>query len=118
MQTGEEPLNLPGGPSAHGAVRLLAHPSAEFRQGRFGDRTHGGGLCFGTSQTNQPAIQQDGRRGSLKEVILFNTNNENNKRILKKILELTYDKKSYYDNTHNKIDTIEASAAIKSWLEK
>ena len=44
--------------------------------------------------------------------------NENNKRILKKILELTYDKKSYYDNTHNRIDTIEASAAIKSWLEK
>ena len=46
------------------------------------------------------------------------TINENNKRILKKILELTYDKKFYYDNTHNRIDAIEASAAIKSWLEK
>ena len=26
--------------------------------------------------------------------------------------------KSKNDNTHNRIDTIEASAAIKSWLEK
>ena len=37
---------------------------------------------------------------------------------LKKILELTYDKESYYDNTHNRIDAIEASIVIKSWLEK
>ena len=32
--------------------------------------------------------------------------------------ELTYDKDSYYDNTHNRIDVVEINIAIKSWLEK
>ena len=34
------------------------------------------------------------------------------------MLELTYDKDSYYDNTHNRIDVVEINIAIKSWLEK
>ena len=46
------------------------------------------------------------------------TISENNKRILRKILELTYDKDFYYDNTHNRIDVVEINIAIKSWLEK
>ena len=46
------------------------------------------------------------------------TISENNKRILRKILGLTYDKDSYYDNTHNRIDVVEINIAIKSWLEK
>ena len=46
------------------------------------------------------------------------TISESNKRILRKILELTYHKDSYYDNTHNRIDVVEINIAIKSWLGK
>ena len=55
-----------------------------------------------------------------KEVINFLgiTLDDNNKRSMKKILEISFKNNSYFDNTNNGIQIEDVNNAIKSWLEK